>query len=264
MPTKTLAHPVPPGGSNAWKHGHSARGGTRTLHVYNGMKARCLNPKSQFYKDYGGRGITICQRWLESFENFLADVGECPPGLTIDRWPNNDGNYEPGNVRWASRKEQANNRRLRSDARLITFMEETKHLSAWARDPRIANQGISLATLSSRLFHGWSVERAFTERPVPHRHSATLNGEQKTFLELAAMAGIPRKIIHSRIVNYGWSAERAISEKVETHNKRGAVVNGKYQTFTELAIMAGIPRHTFYARIDNLGWSIERAIKTKG
>jgi hypothetical protein len=84
--------------------------------VYNNMRARCLNEKAGQYNDYGGRGITICDRWLgvEGFNNFLADMGERPTGYTLDRI-NNDGNYEPANCRWTTRVEQANNQRDRKD-----------------------------------------------------------------------------------------------------------------------------------------------------
>jgi hypothetical protein len=78
-----------------------------------GMKQRCLYPNHNRYHLYGGRGIKVCKRWLKNFKNFLADVGRAPgPEYSIDRI-NNDGNYEPGNVRWATKFEQARNRRNR-------------------------------------------------------------------------------------------------------------------------------------------------------
>lgn len=76
------------------------------------MVQRCTNDKTPNYKHYDGRGISICDRWRDSFSAFLADMGERPHGKSLDRYPNPDGNYEPGNYRWATQSEQIRNRRV--------------------------------------------------------------------------------------------------------------------------------------------------------
>ncbi|MBO0736547.1 MAG: hypothetical protein J2P48_08265 [Alphaproteobacteria bacterium] len=81
-----------------------------TYTAWANMKARCGNPNRPDYKFYGGRGITVCDRWRQSFSAFLDDVGECPPGYSLDRIDNERG-YEPGNVRWATRTQQMRNSR---------------------------------------------------------------------------------------------------------------------------------------------------------
>ena len=96
------------------KHGRSLPR-TPEYMAWVSMIGRCKNPNNKKYRIYGGRGINVCERWLSKnngFINFLEDIGERPKGHSLDRWPNNDGDYKPGNVRWATSKEQQNNTRL--------------------------------------------------------------------------------------------------------------------------------------------------------
>lgn len=94
------------------KHGHSSHDNrSPTYRSWHMMLQRCTNPNALNYRNYGGRGIIVCERW-NNFCNFLEDMGVRPEGMTLDRYPNNNGNYETGNCRWATPKEQIDNRRM--------------------------------------------------------------------------------------------------------------------------------------------------------
>jgi hypothetical protein len=138
------------------KHGHSKRKQhSRTYRVWAGIRTRCVNPKDTAYQNYGGRGITICDRWKDSYENFLEDMGERPgKEYSIDRIDNEKG-YSPDNCKWATRKEQHRNTRRNV---WIEFNGQRKVASDWA-----AEYGISATTLKYRIFKaGWDVEKALT------------------------------------------------------------------------------------------------------
>lgn len=93
------------------KHGHCGNNAPTTeYHIWSAMIQRCTNPRNTDFHNYGGRGISVCQEWRDSFELFLNDVGRRPRNLTLDRIDNN-GNYEPGNVRWATKSQQTRNSR---------------------------------------------------------------------------------------------------------------------------------------------------------
>lgn len=140
------------------KHGHARVGAhSRTYICWLNMKARCLKPTNRDFHNYGGRGIAICQRWRDSFSNFLADMGELPDGLTIERI-DNDGNYEPGNCRWATYLEQGANTR------------KAKNISSdGLRMPQI-RWSLKLSSnkelVRRRIEMGWKPEDAVTTPPL--------------------------------------------------------------------------------------------------
>lgn len=137
------------------------------------MLRRCTDPEYLSFRNYGGRGISVCASWVGSFDAFIRDVGLRPtPKHQLDRIDNND-NYEPGNCRWATKREQARNRRTN---RFLTFNGETLTVVAWAE--RI---GLSKDTLRSRLNSGWSLPDALTvPRISRYQH-------REKFLELVAL-----------------------------------------------------------------------------
>ena len=145
---------------------------TPTYNAWHSMILRCTNPNHESYADYGGRGITICERWRHSFQAFLADMGEKPDRESqIDRI-DNAGDYEPGNRRWASPKEQSNNRRSNV---LIELHGQTRTLAQWAEATRIGANSIA-----RRLRSGWPVELALSRQPQRNQYSRHRQTEEAT------------------------------------------------------------------------------------
>lgn len=136
---------------------------TRLYKIWTTMKSRCLSPEFAKYKDYGGRGIKICDDWINNYSAFKewAMNNGYADNLSIDRI-NNDGNYEPSNCKWSTGKEQCRNRRTNH---LITYNGKTQCLTEWAEELGI-NRGVLFARINNRH---WSIEKAFTT-PVISRH----------------------------------------------------------------------------------------------
>ena len=156
-------------GENNGNYKHGGRH-TRLYAIWCSMKTRCYCPNVRAYRYYGGRGITICSEWLNdyiSFRNWAMSNGY-KEGLTIDRI-DNDGNYEPSNCRWTTRKEQANNQRTTIK---IEYKGEKKSLHEWAE-----TLNINPHTLYFRIFRqNWSIERAFNEEVSLNKFDRHMKG----------------------------------------------------------------------------------------
>lgn len=147
---------------NATTHGRSR---TPEYSTWNTMFARCYNENHKSYASYGGRGIKVCERWNQ-FENFLADMGERPsPKHSLDRYPDPNGNYEPGNVRWATAREQANNRR---SCRMISYRGKLLSVTEAAREA-----GKDPSIISLRLRKGWDPVAALDTPVRPQKRFGT-------------------------------------------------------------------------------------------
>lgn len=183
---------------------HGKRG-SGTYSSWAAMKGRCLNPNNSSYARYGGAGISVCERWFR-FENFLADMGDRPPGSSIDRI-DGSGNYEPGNCRWVGSGDQSVNRP--DFVRKITYEGITDTISGWAR--RI---GCGRESLADRIDSGWDIEKALGtpfSRNTPNRKTARVecDGKLLTIKQWSCESGIPDDTIRHRL-KIGWATREAI------------------------------------------------------
>jgi hypothetical protein len=191
----------------AFKHG---KHGTRAYQAWLGMIQRCYTPSTKAYKNYGGRGITVCAEWRNDASTFLTWAGDHPlPGETIDR-RENDGPYSPDNCRWADRTVQNNNtsRNVR-----VTFNGKTQTLTEWAHE-----LGIPPTTLFNRVRRGWSTEellnpKHWSDKRHPNGKSKLLafNGRVQTQAQWSKELHIPVSTISNRL-DRGWSIERTLSQ----------------------------------------------------
>lgn len=176
-------------------HGWAKRSDKNSEYTtWHSMKQRCYNPKTKQFKDYGGRGITVCGRWLESFENFLVDMGKKPTiKHTIERKDTNKG-YSPDNCRWATYKEQAINKRTNV---LVTFKGETKTIAEWAD-----GLGIARNTLYERYKKNGDMD--LENKKANHKnHKIEYKGEIKTLKEWSSILGIKYHVLLVRYRNSG-------------------------------------------------------------
>lgn len=187
----------------------------REYQSWKSMRARCLQSTNKKFPQYGGAGITVCARW-DSFANFFADMGEKPtPKHTIDRYPNNRGNYEPDNCRWATdeqqRRNMKNNVYVEYEGGRILLMDLAKIF----KKPL----GVVYARLKTM---GWSLEKALA---TPVRPKAafyvTHEGQQVLLVDLVKRRGLKYSVVHGRLVN-GWSLEEAIGTRVRRKRKKRA------------------------------------------
>lgn len=139
--------------NNAFKHGKAE---TKEYNSWTSIKARCNNSNTPSYKDYGGRGLNICTEWLNSFENFYKDVGDCPKGFSIERIDNNKG-YSKDNCIWASSKAQSMNRRSNF---IVNYKGLEKPLKQWCEDLEL-----NYKRIFARIRQlGWTVEKALSTK----------------------------------------------------------------------------------------------------
>ncbi len=181
-------------------HGHRW---TTEYNSWRAMWERCTNQNYRKFNLYGGRGITICERWRD-FVLFLQDMGPKPSRRhSLDRIDGN-GNYEPSNCRWATSVEQ---RRNTSRNKILTLNGESMCVSAWSE-----KTGIPISVLVHRFQRGWTVERALTQ-PAKKMPKIFLeyNGKRQCMRQWSKELGINYSTIHQRYMTYGWSAERALS-----------------------------------------------------
>ena len=225
----------------------------RLKSIYNGMRLRCYNENNVNYKYYGGKGVTICDEWLLSFENFFdwAINNGYNENLTIDRI-DSEKEYSPDNCKWSTKKEQAYNRSISVK---LTLNGRTMYMTEWAEELEIDKK-----ILSWRYNNGWSDEEILTRPRDYKENKLTLNGETHSMSEWSRITGIKVATISARIRD-GWSVEDALTKKPNDRAIR-ITYNNKTKTLKEWAEYLNVPKSRLNNRYTR-GWSDEEIIEGK-
>jgi len=260
------------------------------------MKKRCYDQNTEYYKYYGGKGIIVCDEWLNDRKKFYEWALEngYEEHLTIDRKDPN-GNYEPNNCRWATIKEQANNK---TNTIYIEYNEEIKPLSQWSEETEInrstikdrfekgkdiledyslikiningeikslnklsEESGILYDTIIQRYHAGWEHDQLINDLLTNETKLITIGDRIHTVTEWAEISGLTREIILMRI-SYGWENEDLLKPITkEGRKKKYYEINGEFHTKNEWCKISGISPMTFYRRVKN-GLTGKKLIET--
>lgn len=238
------------------------------------MLQRCINPNSPDYPSYGGRGIKVCDRWF-NFENFLADMGEKPyPDFSIDRYPDKNGNYEPGNCRWATSAEQQRN--LRKN-RYVTYNGITKLLIDWASEMEMpydlllkrVNAGMEGDQLFAPSYNRYEgIPGAKRRKRESTAQKYTAYGKTLSIEEWSKELGISRNTLEQRLYKYKMPPEKALISAPLKKGKEGPrkghtmiTAFGRTQSLTAWANEFSMPVSTLKNRIFRAGMKPEDALQ---
>ena len=256
----------------------------RLRRAYYNMKGRCYDSKTNGYKYYGGKGVTVCKEWLNNRDTFCEwalDNGY-EDSLTLDRIET-EGIYEPSNCRWITHEKQQNNR---TDNIFVDIDNETKTLGQWSQETGVdwdtlkrrfkdgkdileddsrnikveingeiktlkelsEQSGILYSTIFQRYCANWKSEDLLKPLETNETKLIEINGEIHTVTEWAEISGLTREIILNRI-SYGWKTEDLLKPKLIRNNKKYIEIDGQSHTIDEWCKIAGIKKNSFYVRM---------------
>lgn len=219
---------------------------------WNSMKQRCYDKNTRSAPRYMLRGIIVCDRWLNSFEDFLSDMGPRPTKTHSIERINNDGNYEPTNCKWETKKRQSRNT---STNRVIEYNGDRLTMIELSE-----KYNLPYYVVSNRVRKNWTLEKVFTTPVLNSIRKITYYGEETTFKKLALKTGIKHSRLYKRVVRFGYTPEEAVKFEQKdiflTHN-------GETRSLVEWAKIKGLKRSTLYARIYIQKADIETALNAQ-